>query len=160
MRPLPPSRIALLAVLLASLPVQAQIYQYKDASGRTVISDRPPPAGKAPAKTIPGPAESGGDSAPAANGAAAAPKSLADRELEFKKRQQEQKEAAEKAQKEAANKAARKDDCERAQRQLQVLESGERVVTRDAQGERVYIEDSQRAAEIDRARKFVADNCK
>jgi hypothetical protein len=43
---------------------------------------------------------------------------------------------------------------------LQVYESGERIATRDAQGERVYLDDSQRAAEIERTRKFIADKCK
>ncbi len=159
MKPFAPLRTALLLALLAALPVQAQIYQYKDASGKTVISDRPPPAGTAPAKTH----SAGGsstESAPANGAAAAAPKPLADREMDFKKRQQEQKEAAEKAQKEQADKAGRKDDCERAQRQLQMLESGERVAVRDDKGERSFMEDNQRAAEIDRTRKFIAENCK
>lgn len=160
MKPLSPLRTALLAALLASLPAQAEIYQYKDASGKTVISDRPPPAGKAPLRTIQDAGEAGGGSAPAANGAAASPKSLADREMEFKKRQKEQKEAADKAQKEAADKAARKDDCDRARRQLEIMQSGERVTTRDEKGERVFIEDAQRAAEIERARKFIAETCK
>lgn len=167
MKPFAPLRTALLLALLASLPVQAQIYQYKDASGKTVISDRPPPAGKTASKTFSSGASSAED-APAGNGAAgsgggntaAGPKTLSEREMDFKKRQQEQREAAEKAQKEAATKAARDENCERARRQLQVLESGERVATRDAQGERVFIVDEQRDAEIERTRKYIAEACK
>ncbi|HEX5802690.1 MAG TPA: DUF4124 domain-containing protein [Azospira sp.] len=169
MKPFAPLRTALLLALVVALPAQAQIYQYKDASGKTVISDRPPPPGKTPAKTY----SAGGnasDGSAAANGTAeateaspsptAGPKTLAERELEFKKRQKEQKEAADKAQKEAATQATRKDECERAKRQLQVLESGERVTMRDEKGERVFIEDEQRAAEIERTRKHIADACK
>jgi hypothetical protein len=149
---------ALLAILTASFSAQAQIYQYKDAAGKTVISDRPPPGGTSKARTVAAepPAESKVPSATAD----AAPKTAADRELEFKKRAQAQKEAADKAQREAADKAARKEDCVRARRQLEILESGERISTRDDKGERVFIEDSARAAEIERTRKFVAETCK
>ncbi|MBW7900079.1 MAG: DUF4124 domain-containing protein [Rhodocyclaceae bacterium] len=158
-----PLRIALLAALFACLPAQAQIYQYKDAAGRTVISDRPPPAGALPAKAHA--AENGvstSEDPPATDGAnaAAPPKTLADREMEFRKRQQAQREAAEKAQKESADKARRKEDCERAQRQLRMLESGERIALRDEKGERVFLEDVQRTAEIERTRRMIADACR
>ncbi len=155
MRPLRPLHAALIAALLAAAPAQAQIYQYKDASGRTVISDRPPP-GAAPARVSPA-AGGEADNAPATG--APPQKSLADRDLDFKKRQQEQREAADKAQKKAADKAARDEDCERARRQLQLLESGERLATRDAQGERVFVEDDQRTAEIARTRKYLSEAC-
>jgi hypothetical protein len=151
MKPFHPLHAVLIAALLAALPAQAQIYQYKDASGKTVLSDRPPPTGGMPAKTH----SAGG----VVNGEESA-KSLAERDLEFKKRQQEQREAADKAQKQAADKATRAEDCERARRQLQLLESGERIATRDAQGEHAFMEDDQRAAEIGRARKFIAEVCK
>lgn len=169
MKPFAPLRTALLLALVVALPAQAQIYHYKDASGKTVISDRPPPPGKAPGKTYPA-AGGASEGAPVTNGASetseaspsptAGPKTLAERELEFKKRQKEQKEAADKAQKEAAKQATRKDECERAKRQLQVLESGERVTMRDEKGELVFIEDEQRAAEINRTRKHIAEACK
>lgn len=161
MTPSVPVIASLLVALVASVPAQAQIYQYKDASGKTVISDRPPPGGPAKARTLATEAPAASTGAEGAQAEkAAAPKSIADRDLEFRKRQQEQKEAADKAQKEAADKAARKEDCARAQRQLQILESGERVSTRDDKGERVFMDDSQRNAEIARNRKFVADACK
>lgn len=144
--------VLLLLGLLASLAAQAQIYQYKDAAGKTVYSDQPPVGGTTKARTVAG-------ETPAGNGSAA-PKSTADRELDFKKRQQEQKEAANKSQKEAADKAARKEDCAKAQRQLQVFESGERVASRDEKGERFFLSDDQRAAELERTRKFVAEACR
>jgi hypothetical protein len=142
----------LLFGLLASLTVQAQIYQYKDAAGKTVYSDQPPIGGGMKAKTVSGETP--------ANSANPVQKSTADRELDFKKRQQEQKEAADKSQKEAADKAARAEDCANARRQLQILESGERVSSRDDKGERVFMEDSQRTAEITRTRKYISDSCK
>lgn len=158
MKPFHPLHAVLIAALLAALPAQAQIYQYKDASGKTVLSDRPPPTGGMPAKTHSAGGVVNGEES--AKKEASAPKSLAERDLEFKKRQQEQREAADKAQKQAADKATRAEDCERARRQLQLLESGERIATRDAQGEHAFMEDDQRAAEIGRARKFIAEVCK
>lgn len=152
-----PLRIALLAALFACLPAQAQIYQYKDAAGRTVLSDRPPPAGAQPAK-----AHAAANGASASEDAPAAPpsKTLADREMEFRKRQQAQREATEKTQKESADKAQRKEECERARRQLRMLESGERVALRDEKGERAFLEDAQRTAEIERTRRIIADVCR
>ena len=147
----------LLATLVASLAAQAQVYQYKDASGRMVYTDQPPP-GTAKSKVLS--SEAASTSGASGNSSAAAPKSAADRELEFKKRQKEQQETARKSEKEAADKAARKEDCARAQKNLQMLESGERITARDDKGERVFLDDSQRAAEADRARKAVADLCK
>lgn len=146
----------LLLGFLVSFAAQAQIYQYKDASGRTVLTDQPPPSNiKKETLSSRVPAE------PAAAGKASAePKSMAERDLEFKKRQKEAQEASAKAEKEAADKAARQQDCAQAQRQLQMLESGERLATRDDKGERVYIDDKQRAAEIDRAKKFMSEVCR
>lgn len=143
--------------LIASLAAEAQIYQYKDASGRTVYSDQPPPGGMVKGRVVAG--ESATSAPPPAGNAAESPKTAADRELEFRKRQKEQQDAVAKREKEEADKLARKQDCERARRNLEIMESGERVATRDDKGERVFLEDSQRAAEADRARKVVAELC-
>lgn len=147
----------LLATLLAPLAAHAQVYQYKDASGRMVYTDQPP-AGTETSKVLSNNAAS--SSGAAGNTAAPPPKNLADREMEFKKRQKEQTELAGKSNKEAADKAARKEECARAQKTVQLMESGERITGRDDKGERVYLDDSQRAAEADRARKAAADLCK
>lgn len=145
--------------LLLAFSAQGQIYEYKDASGRTVYSDQPPPATVTKSRTVAKEAARETE-APAAAKAGDPPKSAADRELEFKKRQKERQEATAKADKEAADKAARKEDCERAKKSLQLLESGERVAVRDDKGERAFLDDNQRAAEADRARKAVADLCR
>lgn len=142
---------ALLAALTTSFSVQAQIYEYKDASGKTVYTDQLP-AG------VSGVTRDSGERS--GSSSSAAQKSVAERDLEFKKRQQEQKEAAAKAQKDSAKAKETKQDCVDARGQLQVFESGERIATRDAQGERVYLDDSQRASEIVRLRKLIAEACK
>lgn len=145
--------------LLLAFSVQAQVYEYKDASGRTVYSDQPPTGAAARSHTVIKEATKEAE-APAAVKAGAPQTSIADRELEFRKRQKELQEATAKADKERLDKAARKDDCERAKKSLQLLESGERVAVRDDKGERAFMDDNQRAAEADRARKAVADLCR
>ena len=148
-------RQLLAAALFLPLSAIAQIYEYKDAAGRTVYTDQPPPGQATKSRTI-----SKEASAPTTGAAPVAPKSAADRELDFKKRMASQQEAAGKSQQEAADNAARKEGCERARKNLQVFESGERVATRDDKGERVFLDDNQRAAEAERARKSVNDLCK
>lgn len=139
------------AALLVTTAVHAQIYQWKDENGKTVISDKPPVgAARAPRKID---AET-----PAAN--AAPQKTTADREMDFRKRQQESQEKTEKAQKEELAAGQKKENCERARRYLQSLESGERIALRDGQGERYYMEDAQRQQEIGKAQQTVQADCK
>lgn len=151
------ARLLLAAALFLPLTAAAQIYEYKDAAGRTVYTDQPPPSSAVKSRAVA--KEASSESSPS-GASASVPKTAVDRELEFKKRQKEAQEQAVKSDKEAADKLARKEECTRARLQLQALESGERLASRDAQGERVYLEDDQRAAETVRARKAVNDLCK
>jgi len=85
--------LALLLPLLIALPAQAQIYKWKDAQGRTVISDTPQPgAGKQVpvVRQAPAAAQDAAEGEPAA---AAGPKSWAEKDLEFRQRQQEKRPA-------------------------------------------------------------------
>ena len=146
-------------------PASAQIYQWKDANGRTVVSDTPPPGSVAKKQRIggsaPAPAaEPAATSAPAAPVAKSGPQGLSERDMEFKKRQQEQKEKADKAAKEEADKTARQENCDRARQALTTLESQQPVATVDEKGERQIMGESARQAEIERLRKIVADSCK
>lgn len=129
----------------------AEIYQWKDANGRTVMSDKPPVSTQRELRKVdadtPAPASS-------------ASSSSADRELAFRKRRQEAQEKAEKDQRAQADASENKANCERARSQLQVLESGERVAFRDSQGERYFLDDAQREQEIARARQAVQSLCK
>lgn len=138
------------AVVLLSTAANAQIYQWKDDSGKTVISDKPP-AGAARQQRQIDSGTPGSDSAPQ--------KTLADRELEFRKRQKYAQENAEKTRKEQTQVAARKENCSAARRQLQLLESGERIAMRDDKGERYYLDDAARQQEIQKARQVAAASC-
>ncbi len=139
---------ALLCIVAAA---QAQIYKWQDQNNRTVISDRPPTGVVRKPLTIE-------TEAPPA--AADAGKTMADREMDFRKRQKESVERNEKAEKEQRLTAQRQEDCDAARRSLQAMESGERVAMRDARGERYFLDDSQRQQEIARIRQTVQSNCK
>ena len=144
-------RFVLLAASAAfAFSAHAQIYQWKDESGKTVISDKPPVGAVQQQKNY-------GANKPSSS---PAQKSLADREMEFKKRQKESQEIAEKSRKEETSAAEKQENCNNARKQLQLLESGERVALRDDKGERYFLDDAQREQEIGKARKFLDSSCK
>jgi uncharacterized protein (DUF3084 family) len=139
----------LLAVLCVVLPASAQIYQWKDQSGKTVISDRPPT----------GPVQQERQIDSSASQADPRQPSLADREREFRKRRVEAQEKAEQTQKEESVAARKKENCQDARRHLQALESGERIAARDDKGERYYLDDAQRAQEMEKIGRLIEEQC-
>jgi hypothetical protein len=80
-------------------------------------------------------------------------------EAAFRKRQQEQAEAEKKDADKQAQLAVKQKNCEQAQAALRQLESGQRIGQMNAQGERVYMEDDQRARATQNAQKAVSDWC-
>lgn len=150
------------AILLASTAAHGQVVKCVSPDGSVEYGNRCP-AGteehRTPISTSTSLPKSA-PAAPAAAPAAAAQKSIAEREAAFRKRQTEQREEAQKAQKLAAEQAQKKQACESARNYLKLLESGERLKTRDPKtGDIGYIDDAGRAAEMSKARKAVADYC-
>ena len=146
----------------ALVSAHAQTYQWKDNNGRTVISDRPPP-GTARTKRAIGEAPPATDfvETPASSEKKAeAPKTTAEKDLEFKKRQQEAREKAEKAEKEQVAAREKQANCENARRNLAALESNQPVASLDEKGERQAMDTNQRNQEMERARRFMAESCK
>jgi hypothetical protein len=156
--------------VVVALPAAAQ-WAWRDDTGRTVFSDQPPPASikkeqilrqpagnviSAPALPSAPPAPG---SAPAAKPAAAGPRTTAEQEQEFRKRQQERADAEKKQAEELALNARKKQECERARGYLRQLEDGVRIARTDAQGNREILDDSQRTAEMARAREVMAATC-
>jgi hypothetical protein len=145
--------LAVLLSLATFSAAQAEVYKWKDAQGRTIISDTPQPGKKATAVPSATPA----DAAARADDDSA--KTLDDQNLEFRKRQEE-REAAEKKQNEEAAAAARKSEaCERSRRNLKMLESGARISVADEQGRPELINDQKRQEEISRIRQNMQTNC-
>lgn len=149
-----------LTLTAACLPAHAQTYQWKDGSGKTIISDAPPPGNH------PAPAKSG-PQAPAYGYATPAPKNdeakqpaYVTQEQAFQKRQQETRDKAEKAAREATLAQTKKDNCERARRNLSLLQSDRSVSQLDAKGNPVVMDSKARQQEIERTRKIAEESCK
>jgi hypothetical protein len=127
----------------------AQQYKWVDANGKVQYGDTPPPGVQA-TRLKPPPA---GVSAPAA-----APKG--NPEAAFRKRQQERQEKDERSAKERADAETKRVNCEQSQASLRSLQSGQRISSTNAAGERVFIDDAERAKEIERTQRAVNDWCK
>lgn len=159
---------ALSLMLVAAVYANSAAAQWawKEENGRVVYSDRPPPPNvkiqilRQPAGPAPAPesqSATGGDASKAGadKGASNAPKTFAERDMEFRKRQQERADAERKAQEEQQKSAAKAADCERSRGYLKSLEDGVRIARTDASGNREFLDDAQRASETERARKIV-----
>jgi hypothetical protein len=145
--------LTLLVLLGLPLAATAEMYRWVDANGQVHYSDSPPPAGAKSPKTIDMPS-------PAPAAAPAKGKTWQEKDLEFRQRQQAETEAQAKKEKEAADAKQKKENCEAARRNLQTLESGQRVATTNAQGEREFMDDGARQKAIAEARRAVDSWCK
>lgn len=158
--------VAICAALSCTL-ASAQ-WMWVDSSGNKVFSDTAPPPGT-PEKNIlrkPGlprteikPAD-----APAATAEAPAPKPTGkDEQLEAKKKAAEKQaaEAAEAKKKAEAAKlaASRSENCERARRAKASIDSGMRIATVNAKGEREIMDDQARATELRRIEGVIRADC-
>ena len=133
----------------------AQQFRWVDKDGRVQYGDTPPPGVKA-TRLKPPPA--GTASAPSAAAKKDAEKALSP-EAAYRKRQQEREEAEKKSAQASSESATRRENCESAQAQVRQIQSGQRISTVNAQGERVFLEDAQVARELARAQQAVASNC-
>lgn len=148
-------------------------YKWIDDNGRVVYSDRPPTGSSGPVTTLsPVAPSSPGQrpSSPERGGAAPsaqqpregepAGRSLVEREQAMRKRQQEREQAERKAAEESRRAADLARACQDRQADLRVLESGARIATIDASGERSFMSDEQIARRLEGLRKSIADECR
>lgn len=154
--------------LLSALPVLATTpWQWIDSAGRRVYSDTPPPA-SVPTKNIvkqpgarpytqPGIEPSANQENPVPG--AAKPKA-GETPDDKSKREADKTEAAQRKAQEEKNAAMRAENCQRAQISLATLQSGVRLVTTNALGEPVVMDDAQREQESQRLRGIIAENCR
>lgn len=160
------------AVLLTTAgTVGATQYQWRDASGRMVFSDQPPPASVPPARVIkapapvaataPSPAATGpaASSGPAASAGSPTALSPADQEFAFRKRMEERAEQEKKAAESAEQQQKLAKACADAQGDIRALESGQRISRINAAGEREFLSDAERAQRLGSARKSVSERC-
>lgn len=135
-------------------------WAWKDAKGTTVYSDQPPPADIKPSQFLKQPGTGGFAPASAAPSEAAErspAKTAAQMDAEFRKRQTEKAEAEKKAADIARAEQQRSDQCLRTRNSLQALQDGYRVRSSTTGG---VMEDAERATEIARLQKLVAEGCK
>ena len=166
--------VAIVLAGFTSTPSEAQ-WAWKDGNGRVVYSDRPPPADVKPASIVrqptkqllPAPASGAVDDAakpadgtsPETKAASNAPKTTAEREMEFRKRQQGRAESDKKAAEEQTKNATKTAECDRARGYMKSLEDGVRITKTDASGNREFLDDAARAAEVERTRKIIQSTC-
>lgn len=153
------------ALLLAAGLCHAQ-YAWIDEKGIRQFSDRPPPP-STPLKNIlrqPGGVPESLDAQTPAQTPSAeelakpkGPPTLAERNLDFAKRNRANAEREKKDAEEAARKSDLKENCDAALAAKSQLESGVRISTTDKNGERGYINDAERALRLQKANKAVAD---
>jgi len=173
------SRTLILAVAAGAFSATALAqWQWIDKDGRKVYSDRSPPADipeknilKMPrgAKMVAQPAAKeeavatpgAAASAPVAKSDPNAPKLTGkDPQLEAKKKQAEDEAAAKKQAQEEQVAKAKADNCERAKKSLAGLQSGQRISFTNAKGERDYMDDNAKAAEVKRMQAIISNECK
>jgi hypothetical protein len=160
--------VAVLALLGCATAAMAQ-YVWLNDKGVKQYSDVPPPASVPNSKILKSPggvpradnaaqaAEANVDASEAEKKPAA--KSVAEQNAEFEKRRAEQAEKDKKAADQAKQTADRKKNCELARNYNRALASGQRLSRVDATGERVYLNDQERAQEERNNQRVLAD-CK
>jgi hypothetical protein len=168
------SSLTWLCALAATLAVGAAVAQtgtwkYRDAQGRIVVSDLPPPAGvqdkdiiERPTTVVrrPAPPPPAAPTAATAAGAGNAPAAAVDPELEARrKKAADEQQAQQKAQQEK-DAAQRAENCGRARQHLAALNDGMRIARVNDKGEREILDDKGRAEEMQRARQVIASDCK
>ena len=165
------------ASLACSMPAAAQ-WAWRDAGGKMVYSDQPPPK-SVPAKdvvrqpaaapttrprvTSEAPPEAAAETkATTPAGGPAAPRSptVAEREIELRRRQQQLAEAEKKAADEEALRKQTAENCERLRGYQRALEGGHRIARVSAAGDKEILGDAQRASELERTRAQIEQNCR
>lgn len=158
---------AVSAMLLTVPEDAAAQWKWRDAHGVMQYTDRPPPSSTPDSKILsrpPATASTKSTLPPAApvtqehkDTQASKP---ADQELEAKRRQVEEKKAAERKAAQEQQDKARIDNCERASAYQRTLQSGQRIARTNERGEREILDDGGRNEEMRRTSEAIENNCR
>jgi len=158
--------LLILLTTFAAGAAQAQIKCWTDVNGKRGCGDTPPPGAKVTTvrgtTSEPAPAPTAAvskDGKDAKKDAKKGPMTPAEQEKDYRERQKEAQKAAAKADAERADKAARNEGCERTKEYLRTLESGQRIARTNPSGERYYLDESQVANEVAKARESMQKAC-
>lgn len=157
--------IAIGLALCVALSATAQTYKWVDANGKVQYSDKPPRDNvktetlREPARAPSAPAASAdkGDTPKAA--AKSGPKTAAEQEQAFRKRQAEASKAQEEQTQKETDARDRAENCKRAKAALASLELGGRQTRIDDKGERVFLTDKEIALATSQAKQEAAGAC-
>lgn len=142
-------RLALATLLSSACCAALAQYVWMDANGVKQYSDVPPPASVPASRILKTPGLAAAQPvAPAPDASPSAAPSLAEREAEFQKRRAAAEEKRRAEEQQARMETTRKSVCEAARAQKRALGSGERLWRLDASGERRYLDDADRAAQL------------
>jgi hypothetical protein len=160
--------------LLAASTASAQ-YIWLNEKGVKQYSDMPPPASVPDSRILKQPGgravsletpdklvaseQSSNEDKSANPEKAKLPLSTAEKNAEFQKRRMEQAEKEKKAAEQQQQAGEKAKTCERAQAYQRSLESGERLARTDKNGERYYLNEQQRAQEMQENRRLL-DTCR
>lgn len=171
---------ALGLLLLCSLAGTAQAgshWEWRDAQGKVVFSDRPPPGhvaekdilvrpggavrSRSPMAVPAAVAASGGSAAPTAEAGAPIRPAVATEDPALAARKREADQAAEVKRKaeEARIAQARSENCTRARGYQKTLDDGVKIVRANDKGEREVLDDTARAKEAARTREVIDRDC-
>jgi len=152
-------------MLCLALPASAQMYKWVDSNGKVQYSDKPPPSNikseklRDPAPAASAPAASEGKGGAKKDAAKTEPKTVAEQEQAFRKRQAGAAKAQEEEGKKQAEAREKAENCKRAKAALTSLELSGRQSHIDEKGERVFMDEQQIAQEKARAQKEITTNC-
>lgn len=145
------------ALLLASSLASAQ-YSWIGENGVRQFSDRPPPPSTPPHKILKTPDRTAHASPPApAPAPAREPQTLAEREAQYIARSKMREEQERTDQAEAQRRRDLAEHCQNARDMRAQVQSGIRIARFDDKGERVFISDEERAAQLARANRILAE---
>lgn len=149
-------RVLLISLLALALPASAALYKWVDEKGVTHYSESPPPEGTQAKKLeLPSTAPSEPNKARPET-----PEDWKGRELDFRRRMLEKQKAEQSAKAQGdRSESQRKERCTEAHRRLDLLSVGRPLYHVNEKGERVYMEDSDRAAENAKWRKEADQYC-
>ncbi len=157
--------VALGLALCMALPASAQMYKWVDADGKVKYSDTPPPSNikteklriPAHAASAPAPGEAKGGTAK--DTAKGRPKTTAEQEQAFRKRQAEAAKGQQEQTRKETEARDRAENCRRAKAALANLELGGRQTRIDEKGERAFLTDQEITQATARARQETASAC-
>ena len=149
---------------------QAQQWVWKDDKGVRQYSDQPPPASVPASRILKAPrgqmpdlrkemAEQPADETQRPPAPGKPQPTLAERNADYNKRREEAAQQKQKATTEAQNKAEQQAACDSIRTNQRMLESGVRISTMDRNGERVVLDDAQKAQQMQRNREMLSSRC-